>query len=105
MKRALVLIFSISFLTIFTGLRSTAQSDDVYYDPGKENVYQNNDQGNGNNQGNNSSDRDGYKNYSLKGSKSYVDSNGNTYVTNNYYEDNYYSTQLHRFYDPYCGFG
>lgn len=98
MKRNSVILTGIFLLSLLTTFKSFAQSDDVYYDPG-------NDKGQNYQQPAQRYDDGGSDNYRLKGSKTYVDSNGNTYITNNYYEDNYYSSQLERFYRPYCGMG
>ena len=102
MKRASVILTGLIFMTLF-GLKTSAQSDDVYYDPNTDKASPNNSQ----DYSQRNTDRtynDGYASQSSrqKGSKTYVDSSGNTI---NNYDDSYYSSQLERFYGPSCGLG
>ena len=106
MKRISIIISAFVFLSIFSGYKASAQSDDVYYSPANDKgtpaVSDQSSQQNYSGQQN----ADGYStDYKLQSSKTYVDSNGNTIINNNYYSDNNYTSQLERFYGPRCGFG
>ena len=110
-------IFISTFILLF-GMNMLAHAqDDVYYDPGKDASNQSNYQ---NNQSDNSSttfeqndNRDGYSLDSSNSAYKYdsvstaesTDQNGNTYVTNNYYNDDDYSytSRLRRYYMPNYG--
>ena len=87
----ILFVFSLSCLIYFD---SIAQFDDVYYDSSMDNWNSNE------------------TNYDLPDepsySESYYDDEGDTYVTNNYYNDNYdedfaYSKKLRRYYQPSVG--
>jgi hypothetical protein len=76
---------------------SNAQFDDVYYDSSQDNWNSNSSY----------SDYDS-PNEESSYSESYYDEDGDTYVTNNYYNDNYdedyeYSKKLRRYYQPSVG--
>ena len=128
MKRAY--LYGISMmLMLFSTVNVWAQTDDVYYDPTKDvgNSNQNYNQNQNNSQnGNQNSYDDGSsnQNYQQPSDKndgygsaadkydypdqtsSYGDGNGNTYITNNYYdndEDFYYTNRLNRYYRPNWG--
>ncbi|MDD5571555.1 MAG: hypothetical protein PHD97_10455, partial [Bacteroidales bacterium] len=109
--------------------RNTATYDDVYYNPKtdkttKAPVYSqpssntssdSKDAGYNSNQGQTlkaedsipSSANSDYNNSRQSTTESYSDENGNTYVTNNYYDDYYdysYAARMRRFYEPSYGY-
>src|SRR5271154_6789647 len=100
MKRITIIFSALTFLLFFGGLKGFAQSsDDIYYSGGNS---KSDPAVSGSTEGSQNytsqSTGDGYSSdYKLQSSKSYVDSNGNT-VTNNYYSDNDYTSQLDRYY-------
>ncbi|HWB63892.1 MAG TPA: hypothetical protein VG603_10305, partial [Chitinophagales bacterium] len=98
MKRSSVIAITL-FLFTLSGVKVFAQSDDVYYDPSADKGSQQSSQQEASSTTTDPNNNDGYSQgqYQLKGSDSYVDSSGNTYVTNNYYQsddDLYYTSRL-----------
>lgn len=121
MKRAFVYGIGVMLLMLSTG-NVWAQSDDVYYDPKKDADYNQptNPDNYDNNSGYNNQDAlpatdktdgyitpsDNYDSPSQTSSSQYSDGSGNTYITNNYYdndEDFYYTNRLNRYYRPNWG--
>ncbi len=115
MKRS-IKYFATLLIFIFSGSQSSFAQDDSYYDPSKDPANQSTNQSSGNNNSSsqqesidktdgygNPSDNPAYKYDSPSNSEAYQQ-DGNTYITNNYYDEDYgYTTRLRRYYTPNFG--
>lgn len=106
-------IYSLAVLALFatscsTTYHTNVHHDDIYYSEDDDIAYEENDDSQ-ENYGYDSYGHDDYEteeDYSTSSKKQ--DGQGNTYVTNNYYDnydDYYYSSRIKRFHRPYSGFG
>ncbi len=105
MKNSLWFVASVALFlaSCSTGnkMQSSATTDDLYVAKTESYVAPATDQVNSNDeyQSNSSTESDEVT------SEKYSDESGNTYITNNYYDNNSYTSQLDRWYNPGLGFG